>query len=229
MKKTLLSAWILLFISMPFWALSQSRQITGIVSDEKGVPLSGASVLQKGTTNGTSTDERGSYTLTVTGVSPVLVFSYAGRQSQEMAVGTGDIHNVSLNSTGAMSEVIVTAFGIKKQKRTLGYSTQEVGGSELTQSHQSNLVNALQGKVAGVQINSTGGAPGQGASIVIRGVKSLDPGKDNQPLFVIDGVVMDNSTSTVGQQAEIRGMSNRASDINPDDIESISILKGGAA
>jgi TonB-linked SusC/RagA family outer membrane protein len=228
MKKTLLSAWILLFISMPFWALSQSRQITGIVSDEKGVPLSGASVLQKGTTNGTSTDERGSYTLTVTGVSPVLVFSFAGRQSQEMAVGTGANYNVSLSSTGAMSEVVVTAMGIRKEKRSLGYTVQSVSGEDLNVNHQSNVVNALQGKVAGVTISSTGGAPGQGARIQIRGINSLDPGRNNQALFIVDGVEVDNSTSTVGG-GDTRGMTNRAADINPDDIESVSVLRGGAA
>jgi TonB-linked SusC/RagA family outer membrane protein len=228
MKKTLLSAWILLFISMPFWALSQSRQITGIVSDEKGVPLSGASVLQKGTTNGTSTDERGSYTLTVTGVSPVLVFSYAGRQSQEMAVGTGAIYNVSLGSSGAMSEVIVTALGIRKEKRSLGYTVQSVNAEDLTVNHQSNVVNALQGKVAGVTISSTGGAPGQGARIQIRGINSLDAGRNNQPIFIVDGVEVDNSTFTTGG-GDTRGMTNRAADINPDDIESISVLRGGAA
>jgi TonB-linked SusC/RagA family outer membrane protein len=228
MKKTLLSAWILLFISMPFWALSQSRQITGIVSDEKGVPLSGASVLQKGTTNGTSTDERGSYTLTVTGVSPVLVFSYAGRQSQEMAVGTGTIYNVSLGSSGAMSEVIVTALGIRKEKRSLGYTVQSVNAEDLTVNHQSNVVNALQGKVAGVTISSTGGAPGQGARIQIRGINSLDAGRNNQPIFIVDGVEVDNSTFTTGG-GDTRGMTNRAADINPDDIEIISVLRGGAA
>jgi TonB-linked SusC/RagA family outer membrane protein len=228
MKKTLLSAWILLFISMPFWALSQSRQITGIVSDEKGVPLSGASVLQKGTTNGTSTDERGSYTITVTGVSPVLVFSYAGRQSQEMAVGTGATYNVSLGSSGAMSEVIVTALGIRKEKRSLGYTVQSVNAEDLTVNHQSNVVNALQGKVAGVTISSTGGAPGQGARIQIRGINSLDAGRNNQPIFIVDGVEVDNSTFVTGG-GDTRGMTNRAADINPDDIESISVLRGGAA
>ncbi|HJW15827.1 MAG TPA: TonB-dependent receptor plug domain-containing protein, partial [Flavisolibacter sp.] len=228
MKKTLLSAWILLFISMPFWALSQSRQITGIVSDEKGAPLSGASVLQKGTTNGTTTDDRGSYTLTVTGVSPVLVFSFAGRQSQEMAVGTGANYNVSLSSSGAMSEVIVTALGIRKEKRSLGYTVQSVNAEDLTVNHQSNVVNALQGKVAGVTISSTGGAPGQGARIQIRGINSLDAGRNNQPIFIVDGVEVDNSTFTTGG-GDTRGMTNRAADINPDDIESISVLRGGAA
>lgn len=229
MKKSLLIAWCILFISMPILVFSQTRQITGTVTDEKGAPLPFVSVLQKGALNGTTTDEKGSFSIMVTGSNPTLVFSYAGRQSQEVAVGQKNVYDVILKPSGDLSEVVVTAFGIKKQKRTLGYSTQEVTANDLTQSRQPNVLNALQGKLAGVQINSTGGAPGQGTSILIRGIKSLDPGKDNQPLFVIDGVVMDNSTNTVGQQADLRGMSNRAADINPDDIESISILKGGAA
>lgn len=227
MKKILLLVWMT--ISIPFIVFGQTRQLSGTVTDEKGEPLAAVSVMQKGTTNGTTTNEDGFFTISVTGASPVLVLTYAGRQPQEIVVGTADSYDVSLGANNSMSEVIVTAFGIKKQKRTLGYSTQEIGSKELTISRQPNVVNALQGKLAGVQINSSGGAPGQGASIVIRGVKSLDPGKDNQPLFVIDGVIMDNSTNTTGQQADIRGMSNRASDINPDDIESVSVLKGGAA
>jgi TonB-linked SusC/RagA family outer membrane protein len=229
MKKSLLLAWLIIFISVPTLAFSQSRQVTGTVTDEYGETLPAVSVVQKGTQNGTTTDSKGFFSITVTGTNPVLVFSFAGRQTREVAIGSRNQYDVTLNPNGEMSEVVVTAFGIKKQKRTLGYSTQEVSGDDLMQTRQPNLVNALQGRVAGVQINSTGGAPGQGASIIIRGVKSLDPSKDNQPLFVIDGVVMDNSTNVVGQQAEIRGMSNRAADINPDDIETISILKGGAA
>ena len=145
-----------------------------------------------------------------------------------MAVGTGNIYNVSLGSSGAMSEVIVTALGIRKEKRSLGYTVQSVNAEDLTVNHQSNVVNALQGKVAGVTISSTGGAPGQGARIQIRGINSLDAGRNNQPIFIVDGVEVDNSTFTTGG-GDTRGMTNRAADINPDDIESISVLRGGAA
>ncbi|WP_432709155.1 SusC/RagA family TonB-linked outer membrane protein, partial [Pedobacter sp.] len=116
-----------------------------------------------------------------------------------------------------------------REKRSLGYSTQVVQAEELNENKQNNVVNALQGKVAGVTISSTGGAPGQGASIQIRGINSLDPNRSNEPLFVIDGVIIDNSTSLVGDQADLRGMSNRSADINPQDIETINVLKGGAA
>jgi len=229
MKKSLLLAWIILSLSMPFFAFGQTRQITGMVSDEVGAPLPFVSVVQKGTQNGTSTDEKGTFAITVSGANPILVFSYAGRQTQEISVGAANTYSVSLGASGSMTEVIVTALGIKKQKRALGYSAQEISGDALTLTKQTNIVNALRGQVAGVQINSGGGAPGQGTRIIIRGIKSLDPNKDNQPLFVIDGVVMDNSTTTVSTAGSLRGLSNRAADINPDDVESISVLRGGAA
>ena len=229
MRKSLLFAWWVLCITMPILALGQSRQITGSVTDEKGTPLPFVTVMEKGTKNGTSTDEQGLFSIAVTSTSPILVFSYAGRQTQELVVGTGNTYNVSLSTSGSMSEVVVTALGIRKEKKALGYSAQEVSGEALSLTKQTNIVNALRGQAAGVQINSGGGAPGQGTRIIIRGIKSLDPNKDNQPLFVIDGIVMDNSTTTVSTSGSLRGLSNRAADINPDDVESISILKGGAA
>lgn len=230
MKKSLLLAWIIL--SIPLLVFSQTRQVTGTVTDDKGAPLAGVSVSQKGTTTGTVTNNNGAYTLAVTGASPILVFTYSGMQPQELPVGMGSVYDVRLLPGGAMSEVVVTALGIRREKRALGYTAQEVSGEALTQTKQTNVVNALRGQVAGVQINSGGGAPGQGSRIIIRGIKSLSAGKNNQPLFVIDGIVMDNSTITGGDasgQTELRGMSNRAADINPDDVESISVLRGGAA
>jgi TonB-linked SusC/RagA family outer membrane protein len=229
MKKSMLLAWMIPIICMSIPAFSQTRQITGTVSDERGTPLYLVSVTQKGTDKGTMTDENGAYSLTVSGTSPVLVFSFTGRQPQEVAVGSQSIYNISLNPAGELSEVIVTALGIRKEKKALGYSSQEVKGEELLATRQMNIVNAMRGKFAGVQINSGGGAPGQGSRIIIRGVKSLDPTRNNQPLFVVDGVLIDNSTTTIDDAGEIRGLSNRASDINPDDVESISVLRGGAA
>lgn len=228
MKKSMLQAWMLCLILMPILAFSQTRQISGIVTDEQGLPLSSASVVQKGTTNGTTTDERGSFTINVTGVAPVLVFSFAGRTPQEIVVGNSNTYNVSLSSSGAMSEVVVTALGIRREKRSIGYSVQTVNSEDLNVNRQINVVNALQGKVSGVTISSTGGAPGQGARILIRGINSLDGGRNNQPLFIVDGVEVDNSTFVTGD-GDTRGMTNRAADINPDDIENISVLKGGAA
>lgn len=228
MRKLLLFAWCVLFIAMPMLVFSQTRQITGTVTDEKGAPLPLVSVLQKGTQNGTSTDEKGSFSIMVTGANPVLVFSYANRETQEVPVSTANTYNVSLGASGTLSEVVVTSFGIRKEKKSLGYTIQSVSAEDLTVNHQSNVVNALQGKVAGVTISSTGGAPGQGARIIIRGINSLDAGRNNQPLFIVDGVEVDNSTFVTGG-GDTRGMTNRAADINPDDIESVSVLRGGAA
>lgn len=228
MKNALHVAKLLLLFLLPLFAFSQNRRISGTVTDENNAPLAAVTVQEKGTQNGTVTNERGEFALTTTGVSPVLVFSYAGRQTQEIPVGTGNTYNVSLNAGGAMSEVVVTALGIRREKRSLGYSVQSVNAEDLTVNRQTNVVNALQGKVSGVTVTSGGGAPGQGARILIRGINSLDIGRNNQPLFIVDGVEVDNSTFVTGG-GDTRGMTNRASDINPDDIESISVLKGGAA
>jgi TonB-linked SusC/RagA family outer membrane protein len=218
--------WIGVLLS--FQLLAQGRQISGRVTMANGDPVPGASIVIKGSTIGTTANEDGRYTLTVTSNKGTLVISAAGFASQEISLTTATTYDVVLQPGESLSEVVVTAFGIKKEKRSLGYTIQQVNSDELTLNHQSNVVNALQGKVAGVQISSSGGGPGQGARILIRGINSLDPGRNNQPLFIVDGVEIDNSTYTTGG-AETRGMSNRAADINPDDIESISVLRGGAA
>lgn len=218
-----------LFFLIPTFVFSQSRKITGTITNTKGEPVPLATVTEKNTKNITTANEEGVFTITVTGKSPRLVISSVNYSPKEIAVTSMAIYNVALESAGDLSEVVVTALGIKREKRALGYSSQEISGDALTASKQSNLVNALQGKVAGVQINSGGGAPGQGSRIIIRGIKSLSGGRNNQPLFVIDGIVIDNSTNTVDDEGDIRGLSNRASDINPDDVENVSILRGGAA
>ena len=216
---------------LPQLSLAQTRTITGRVIDNSGEPLPLVSVQEKGTTNGTTTNDRGQFSLTTTTVRPVLVFSYTGLQTQEVTVGTSNTYNVTLSATGgSMSEVVVTALGIRRDKKALGYSTQEVKVEEVTQTRQPNIVNALQGRATGLQINAGGGAPGQGARIVMRGINSLDPNRPFQPLFIVDGIPIDNSTDVpTGSGHELRGMTNRAADINPDDVESINVLKGGAA
>ncbi len=216
---------ILFFVPLSMFA---QKKISGKITDQNGSALSFANVQEKGASNTVSSDENGLYSITVQNDNAVLIFSSAEFVLQEVKVGNRSTINVQLLRSTNLDEVVVTAFGVKKDKRSLGYSAQEVKAEELAISKQSNILNAMQGKISGVQINSTGGAPGQGVSILIRGVKSLGPG-GNQPLFVIDGVVMDNSTNLVGQQAGLRGMSNRAADINPDDIETVTVLKGGAA
>ena len=228
MKKTrrlLTAIWLLWVCSQPI--LAQNRTISGKVTDEAGKPVPFASVVVKGTQRGTTASEEGVYTLILPDArtNARLIVSAVGFEDLEIAPGADAV----LKSGTPQSEVVVTAFGVKQKKKALGYATQEITNRELLESKQLNVVNALQGRVAGVQVNSTGGGPGQGARIVIRGIKGLDPSANNQPLFVIDGIIMDNSTFTEGTGAALRGMTNRAADINPDDVETVSILRGGAA
>ncbi len=212
-------------------AWAQQTEISGrVTAQTDNAPLPGVNVSIKGTTTGTQTDADGRYRLRPTASSPVLVFSYIGYVTEQLTAGNRTTVDVSLRADDRqLNEVVVTALGISRAKKDLGYATQAVNAEEIVQNRQTNIVNALQGKVAGVTITSTGGAPGQGARILIRGINSLDVSRDNQPLFVVDGILLDNSTSTQGSGAELRGLSNRAADINPDDIATMNILKGGAA
>ncbi len=223
--------WVLCLICIT--AFSQAgRQITGtVIASGTKQPLDKVTVTEKGTKNFAFTDSLGSFSLMLSTDNASLVFSYVGYQNQEVKAGNSTNIEVQLvASTGDLSEVVVTALGIKRELKSLGYASQQVNSQQITQSRQPNLINALQGKVAGVTISSTGGGPGQSASILIRGINSLDPGKNNQPLFVIDGLTIDNSTFTTGTDGN-RGtqMPNRLADINPEDIESVNILRGGAA
>ncbi len=209
--------------------MAQTKDVSGRVTESAtGSTLPGVVVRLKGTTIAVSTNNNGDYAIRVPSSGGTLTFSFIGYVTREVPVGTQTTVNVALASESKeLNEVVVTALGIRREERSLPYTAQTVKGDDLTQNRQPNVVNALQGKVAGVAISSTGGAPGQGARIQIRGVNSIDPGRSNQPLFVIDGIFMDNSTSNQGSEGY--GMSNRAVDINPDDIESMSILRGGAA
>jgi len=207
---------------------AQQQEVTGTVTvASDGMPLPGVNVLVKGTNDGTVTDMDGNYAIEVA-EDAVLVFSSLGFESQEQAVEGRSVINVAMTEDmEGLDEVVVTSLGIEREKKALGYAVQEIQGEDITKTNQPNIVNALQGQTAGVQITNSGGAPGQSARIIIRGVNSLDPNADNQPLFVIDGVPVDNSTTESGSTP--RGLSNRAADINPNDIESMNVLKGAAA
>lgn len=208
-------------------ALDQT--ISGTVTGSQGgEPLPGVNILALGTNIGTSTNGNGEYSLTVPDNVDSLRFSYIGYRTEQVAINGRDVINVELESEiQEFDEMVVTAFGVEQAQRELGYSVEQVDAEELTSGNNENVVSALQGKVAGVQVTNTGGAPGSSSRILIRGISSLDPGADNQPLFVVDGVPIDNSTIAAGDSP--RGLSNRAADINPDDIESVSVLKGAAA
>ena len=193
-----------------------SVTVTGtVISAEDGLPVIGASVLEKGTSNGTITDFDGMYELTVAD-GAVLVFSYVGLSSQELKV-TGEVMNVTLKGDAiAMEEVVVTAMGVVQEKKRLNFAVQNIGGDALTENKSSNFVNSLQGKIAGVSVTNAGGSPNSGSQIIIRGISSVNNSQSNEPLFILDGVAISGGGST-------------AADINPNDIENITVLKGAAA
>ncbi len=221
--KLLLAAGLLLFNTLGLMA----QQISGRVTDEGGEPLIGASILIAGTGTGTVTDIDGTYELAAA-AGDSLVVSYTGYTTQTLAVSDEPTLDITLGSGVALNEVVVTSLGISRDRKSLGYAVEEVDGEQLVQQRTTNLVSALQGQAAGVQITNAGGGPGQAARIIIRGINSLDPTANNEPLFVIDGIPISNETISAGG-GSFRNVSNRASDINPQDIESVSILKGGAA
>ncbi|MCX2475902.1 SusC/RagA family TonB-linked outer membrane protein [Pedobacter sp. MC2016-05] len=237
MRKIFTSLFFLCVLLTGLSSMAQVKTVTGkITSSDDSGPLPGASVKIKGSTTGTSTDSNGSFTIQVPSSSAVLVISLIGYKTQEVTVGNRTTIALALASDSQQLEEVTvsTALGITRQAKSLGYAAQTVKSEDLNYNHQPNLVNALQGKVAGATISSTGGGPGQGASIRVRGVNSIDPNISGDPLYVIDGVQIDNSTSTVGANPGgnsygSRGVTNRASDVNPEDIETINILKGGAA
>ncbi len=208
--------------------------IRGRVVNSRGEPIPNASILITGVNQGTAADTDGRFSISgLKAGNYTIVVTAVGYGKQERTVSVTDNNIATLvfelsDDNADMAEVTVTALGIRREKRELGYSAQEVKGEALTASRQPNIVNALQGQAAGLQINSGGGAPGQGSKIILRGLNSLDPNRDFQPLFIIDGIPVDNTTD-VSDGSSLYGISNRAADINPDDIESINILKGGAA
>lgn len=214
---------------VPCLAFAQSRTVTGkVTSADDGIVLPGVNVVVRGTTSGTVTDSNGNFSLVVPGESTILVFSYVGYATEELTVGVNTVINVSLTvDISTLSEVVVTAFGIEQSKKALSFAVQEVKGAEILQSREANIVDALNAKVAGVQVVRQGGSAGAGSSILIRGSSSVSG--NNQPLFVVDGIPINNSfRSSIGTASGV-DYSNRAIDLNPNDIENISVLKGPAA
>ncbi|MDR0750214.1 MAG: SusC/RagA family TonB-linked outer membrane protein [Tannerellaceae bacterium] len=209
--------------------LQQSGKITGTIEDAFG-PVIGASILVKGTTNGTITGMNGEFTLDGLRNGDIILISYIGYVSQEIVYTGQTTLSVKLaEDTQKLDEVVVTALGIKREKKALGYAMQEVKGDQLTEARDANVVNTLAGKIAGVQINQSSTGVGGGTRIVIRGNNSI--AGNNQPLVVVDGVPIDNFSSDTdeywGNGAIDKG--SGISDISPDDIESMSVLKGPAA
>ena len=208
--------------------------IRGSVLDENNEPLIGVSVVEKGVnTNAVTTDIDGKFVIRVK-PGTILAISYIGYTSVDVAASNGMTVKLEPNTTN-LNEVVVTALGIKKDRKALGYSVSEMSSEEILENKSPNVVNALAGKVAGVTVTQYSGAAGAGANITLRGGNSSSEGRTNEPLFVVDGIIYDNSTQVVGNSGT-DGMtrsnttySNRVMDINPEDIESMSILKGAAA
>ena len=204
------------------------RTIKGIVSDQDGGPLVGVNVLVQGTTNGTVTDENGSYNLNIGAESQILVFSYTGFTTREVAIGNSNELNVTLDEGIQLSEMVVTALGITRAKKEIGYAIEELEGNQLQRVGETDPLRAMQGKVAGVNITGSSSQPGSATRLTIRGIKSFFG--NNQALYVVDGVPFDASTNGVSFQLTGGGAySNRLADLDPNNIESVSILKGATA
>ena len=235
MKKNLLLLLFSLFMIIG-QVLAQEKVISGTVtSADDGQPLPGVTVKVKGSSNGTQTNVDGNYTIRAN-TGAVLVFSFLGMTAQEKSVGAAsEINVILMQDAKSLNEVVVTALGIKKERKALGYSVTELDAEELMKNKSTNIVNSLAGKVPGVNITQFGGSAGAGASITIRGGNSTSEGRQNQPLFVVDGIIYDNSTTVPGNSGtdgltrSNTTYSNRVMDINPADIESLSVLKGAAA
>ncbi|SHJ12662.1 TonB-linked outer membrane protein, SusC/RagA family [Hymenobacter daecheongensis DSM 21074] len=227
MKKIVLMSFLLM-LTLLQQVTAQNRNISGRVTDrQSGDGLPGVTVLLKGTTNGVSTNSDGSFTLSAPAEGGTLVFSSVGYLPSERQIGNETQINIGLSTDSKqLSEVVVTAFGREQEKKALGFSVSEVKSQELTQARSTNVVNSLTAKVAGVRVQGSSGMVGASSNIFIRGMTTFTG--SNQPLFVVDGIPIDNGGGTNALQQGVAN-SNRAIDLNQDDIESVSILKGPAA
>ena len=209
---------------------AQQKTVSGQVTDQQGIPLPGVNVIVQGTQNGTQTDFDGNYSISAN-EGQTLLFTYLGLKDVLRNIETSNTINVQMEEgTQLLDEIVVTALGISREKKSLGYATQAVAGEELTQSRQSNALSALSGRVAGVQISSASGNLGGSTRILLRGAGSIT--QNNRPLIVVDGIPLDNSNfNTRGTQTGGGGydFGDTGFDINPDDIETMNVLKGGAA
>ena len=230
------SKWIPLFFGFMLFflnvSLAQKQLITGKVADANGNPLAGANVSEKGSKKGVIADAGGNFSLSVSGPEAILIISYVGYSNAEISIKGKTFINASLQAGGGtmLSGAVVTALGITRNKRSLGYDVGQVSGEDMNRVAQTNPISSIAGKVSGVVVSSTGANPTSSVSIVIRGIRSLN--SDNQPLFVIDGVPLQNSMNNIGVNnggGNDVDYGNVISDLDPNNIESISILKGPSA
>lgn len=215
--------------------MAQDRTVTGTVTDKDGQALTGVVIQAKGSSIGTFSKSAGKYKIVVPKSTKHLIFKLIGMKTQEVELGESDQVDVVMQVDAINAdEVVVTAIGLERQKKSLGYSTQQVNNDQIMQSRETNITNALTGRVAGVQVNNSTGTPGASSFIRIRGSSSIDG--NNQPLFIVDGIPIDNSQIYSGNPDNLENNllsgvanSNRAIDLDPNTIENINILKGPAA
>ena len=217
---------VLLLVLVAQISVAQDRVVSGVVSDNAGMPLPGASVLVKGTQSGAQTDFDGKFSIKATS-SQVLIFSYIGMKTREIAASSAKI-NVKMESVEEqLREVVITAVGIKREKASLGSSVTTIKSEQLNQAAQTNVSDALKGKVAGVVISSASTDPGASSGVVIRGFKSMS--QENQPLYIVDGVPLSNGSKFSDGLTGGYDFGRGSNDINPNDIESVTVLKGASA
>ncbi len=230
MKRMIFLNFVLMFLVSSL-LVAQERTVTGVVtSAEDGLPLPGVSIVVAGTTTGTVTNLEGYYSLSVPGDYNVLRFSFVGMTTVELEIPAGNVLNVTLEADPEeIAEVVVTALGIRRERKSLGYSTQEITGADLLQSQEPNLANSLTGRVSGLQVVRSSTGPAGSSQLVLRGQSSLTG--DNQPLIVVDGMPIHNFTGRTNQDYWNPSLDfgSGIADINPEDIESISVLKGASA
>ena len=204
-------------------------KVTGQVTDSTGEPLIGVNVLVKGTTMGSITDLNGNFTITTTQANPVIQFSYIGYRSEEVTVkGQKPINLVMQNDTQLIDEVVVTALGIKRSEKALSYNVTQVNAESALAVRDANFINSLAGKVAGLNINASSSGVGGASKVVMRGARGIE--QSSNALYVIDGIPMYNlSAAGGGEEFESKGSTEAIADINPEDIESMSVLSGAAA
>ncbi|MDX2191123.1 MAG: SusC/RagA family TonB-linked outer membrane protein [Bacteroidota bacterium] len=219
---------LILLIFSQFLALAQDNvfKVSGIITDAKTKePMAGVSVIIKGTTKGTLSDLDGKYILEITDSAKILVFQFLGYKTQEVTIGNSATYDIALaEEVKEMEEVLVTSIAIKREKREIGFSAQEIKSQEITDSKEGNLMNSLNSKVAGLQVNASSGSPGAASRMQLRGNASLNG--NNQTLIVVDGIPIDNGG---GDNTRTLESANRGIDINPDDIASVTVLKGPSA
>ena len=236
MKKRINGLLTLLLVLVTQFTFAQDMNISGVVSDSNGLPVPGANVKVKGSSTGTSTDFDGTYKIKARSTD-VLVYSYQGMNSLELKVSGAKMNARLSQKSTELEGVVVTALNIKKSDKAIGYSAQSIKGSTLTEARETNLVNSLSGKIAGAQITSSSGAVGASSRVVLRGNSTITG--NNEALFVVDGIPFDNSNASnrligvanVGNASNSGGrdLPNGVASINPDDIESITVLKGPSA